>query len=150
MSIDDLSTHHCRVNMLFLYNCKSCICIWLHIRCPLQLLLLVQKHSYCINMLSCKCSLQLKNPITSLIATPRNHFHSNPCVYNLCPNQSFLWIYKCDYPPWHFVKVICSHINNYKTVCNYICDLCLQLMLIWMKMKMKSTLILSIYNDIPK
>jgi hypothetical protein len=26
--------------------------------------------------------------------------------------------YKCDYPPWHLVKMTCSCMNNYKVICN--------------------------------
>jgi hypothetical protein len=36
-------------------------------------------------------------------------------------------------------------INDYKMVHNHICDLYLQLMLIWMKMKIKNTFISSIF-----
>jgi hypothetical protein len=38
------------------------------------------------------------------------------------------------------VKMTCSHINNYKVVCNCIYNLYLQLMMIWMKMTMENTL----------
>jgi hypothetical protein len=68
--------------------------------------------------------------------TTRNHVHSNPCVCNLCPNQSILY-YRCNCPLWHLVKLIYSYITNYKVVYSCICDLDLWLMSIWMKMKMK-------------
>jgi hypothetical protein len=45
--------------------------------------------------------------------------------------------FKYDYPLWHLVKMTSSLINDYKMVCNCICNLYLQLMLIWMKIKTK-------------
>jgi hypothetical protein len=45
--------------------------------------------------------------------------------------------FKYDYPLWHLVKMTNSRINDYKIICNYICNLYLQLMSIWMNMKMK-------------
>jgi hypothetical protein len=56
--------------------------------------------------------------------------------------------YKCDYLPWHLVNMTCNCINEYKVVCSYICNLYLQLMLIWMKMTMKNTIISSTFNGI--
>jgi hypothetical protein len=58
--------------------------------------------------------------------TTRNLIHSNPCICNFYPNQPFLWLY--------FVAL---GKNDYKMVCNCICNLYLQLVSIWMKMKMK-------------
>ncbi len=46
--------------------------------------------------------------------------------------------YRCDCLLWHLVKMAYDHINNYKMVWSCICNLYLQLMSIWMKMKMKN------------
>jgi hypothetical protein len=51
--------------------------------------------------------------------------------------------FRYDCPPWHLLKMTGSRINDYKVVCSCICNLYLQLMSIWMKMKMKNTLISS-------
>jgi hypothetical protein len=31
--------------------------------------------------------------------------------------------YKCDYLPWHLIKMTCNCINDYEVVCSYICNL---------------------------
>ncbi len=78
--------------------------------------------------------------------TTRNHVHA----FAACVQINHFCNYRYDCPLWYLIKMTCTHINNYKVVCNYICDLDLQLILIWMKMKMKSTFISSIFNGIPK
>jgi len=56
--------------------------------------------------------------------------------------------FKYNNPLSHLVKMICSHINDYKVVCSCTCNLYLQLMLIWMKMK--KTFMSFIFNGISK
>ncbi len=84
-------------------------------------------------------------------------FHSLQGILSI-PTHAFVtfvqinnsYDFRYDYPPWHLVKMTSSHINDNKVVCNCICNSYLQLMLIWMKMKMKNMLISSIFNGIPK
>jgi hypothetical protein len=49
---------------------------------------------------------------------------------------------------WHFVKTIYSHKFDYKMVLNYKCNYDLQLLLVCMKMKMKSAFISFIIGDV--
>jgi hypothetical protein len=65
----------------------------------------------------------------------------------LCLNKPFFY-YRCDCILWHLVKITYSHMNDHKVVFNYICNLYLWLMSIWMKMK--NTFILFFFNVVPK
>ncbi len=48
------------------------------------------------------------------------------------------------------VKMTCNQIFDYKTIWSCICDYDLQLILVWMKMKMKDALISSMFSGIKK
>jgi hypothetical protein len=64
----------------------------------------------------------------------RNILHTNPCVCDLCLNQSFSQLQFQLY----FVangKMPYNHIFNYNIVISYGCDYNLQSILNWMKMK---------------
>ncbi len=74
---------------------------------------------------------------------------------NSCPFQHVLQLVSkstIDVIVFHdtMVKTTCNCINDYKVFCSYICHFDLQLMLIWMKMKMKNVFVSSIFNGIPK
>jgi hypothetical protein len=87
--------------------------------------------------------LQVLHRLQRILSIPTHAFVTFVQINYFCD-------FKYDCPLWHSVKMINSHIDDYKVVCNCICNLYLQLMLIWMKMKMKNTPISSIFSGIPK
>jgi hypothetical protein len=67
-------------------------------------------------------------PLQAIMSMPTHVFATSIQINHFCD-------FKYDYLSKHLVKRTCSHINNYKVICNCICNSYLQLMLIWMKMK---------------
>jgi hypothetical protein len=66
----------------------------------------------------------------------RNILHTNPCVCDLCLNQSFSQLQFQLYFVAHG-KMPYNHIFNYNIIISYICDYNLQLLLIGWSWKMK-------------
>jgi len=87
--------------------------------------------------------LQVLHPLQRILSIPTHAFVTFVQINYFCK-------FKYDCSSWHSVKLIDNRINDYKVVCNCICNLYLGPMLIWMKMKMKNTLISSIFSGIPK
>jgi hypothetical protein len=53
-------------------------------------------------------------------------------AFVVCVHINYFCNYKCECLLWHLVKMICSHINNYKIVCSCICNLYLWVMSIYL------------------
>ncbi len=81
--------------------------------------------------------------LQGILSIPIHAFATSVQINHFCD-------FRYDCPLWHLVKTTDSHLNDYKVVCSCIWNSYLQLMMIWMKMKMKNSFISSIFSGIPK
>jgi hypothetical protein len=100
----------------------ECLFFSPHSKGPSQLLLFMQ---CCFLFLTHNNSPLSNEWIMNFLWTTyiiRNHVYFNSFVCNFYSNHHFCE-YRCDCLPWALGKNIYNCINDYKLICNYICNL---------------------------